>query len=92
MDEVSECAEIVPSTYTRHISLNINHKCRILEYIGGRIVQKFSKKYPELEGKPDKNFIWITLKDTGGLSYPSESLMCEIQDMEKVLEFSMGKK
>ena len=93
MDEVSECAEISPSTYTKHISLNINHKCMdILEYIGGRIVQKYSKKYPELEGKPDAKFKWITLKDTGGLSYPSDSLMCEIQEMEKSFRVFHGEK
>ena len=93
MDEVSECAEISPSTYTKHISLNINHKCMdILEYIGGRIVQKYSKKYPELEGKPDTKFKWITLKDTGGLSYPSDSLMCEIQEMEKSFRVFHGEK
>ena len=50
---------------TMHISLNINHKrMDILEYIGGRIVQKCSKKYPELEGKPDKKFKWITFKES----------------------------
>ena len=55
----------------------------ILEYIGGRIVQKCSKKYPELEGKPDKKFKWITFKGTRSFSHPIDSLMCEIQDMEK---------
>ena len=47
--------------------------------------------YPELEGKPDKKFKWITLKDTGGLSYPSD-LMCEIQDMEKSFKVFHGEK
>ena len=43
-------------------------------------------------GKTDKTFIWITLKDTGGLIYPSDSLMCEIQDMEKRFKVFHGEK
>ena len=48
--------------------------------------------YPELAGKPDKKFKWITLKDTWGLSYPSDSLLYEIQDMEKSFKVFHGEK
>ena len=59
----------------------------VLQYIGGRIASKFGSKYPEVAGPPDKKCQWITLKNSGGLGYPSESLMTDLKKME--MEFQM---
>ena len=93
MDEILVEAEITPSTSTRSISLQLDQHCMdVLEYIGGRVVQKFSKKYSELEGEPDSKFKWISLKNCGGLKYPSDSLMRGIQEMEKSFRLFHGEK
>ena len=67
----------------RKIDLYINEKSmHVLQYIGGRISQKFGNKYAELRGKANSSHAWINAKNEGNLFHPSHYLMANLEKME----------
>ena len=75
----------------RKIDLYINEKSvHVLQYIGGRICQKFGNKYPEIRGKSSSSFAWINVKSNGNLHHPSTMFLEKLKEIERKFRLFHG--